>query len=220
MRVQVGEWMASRAYLLGDKEGFVGTKGSYTYREMNDRVNRFANYLLSQGVKAGERIALICKNHEDFIAAFFASAKIGVITIPVNWRLQNQETLYILQNSGARVVVYDHVFSEKIETIKADAYADIFICSGNSEVDPTFEHVLTSSENTEPNSVSSEDDTILIMYTSGTTGKPKGAMFSHENLLAASNGLTHTIDWSEKERFLLIAPFFHIGGFAPLFTNV
>lgn len=72
----------------------------------------------------------------------------------------------------------------------------------------------------EPLYVTADHEPILIMYTSGTTGKPKGALLSHINLQAASIGLSHTIDWWEQDRFLMVAPFFHIGGFAPLVTNI
>lgn len=220
MRVNVGEWMTHRALMIGSKEGFVGKNGRYTFQEMNDRVNRFANYLLSQGIKQGDRIALLCKNHEDFVTAFFGSAKIGAISIPVNWRLQVTETSYILQNSGAKVLIYDEAFSDNVQELKKESLVELYICSGNHQEDITFDSILESSNTEEPNLVSFNDDCILIMYTSGTTGKPKGAMITHHNLIAASLGLTHTVDWWEQDRFLLVAPFFHIGGLAPLIANV
>lgn len=218
MKVNVGEWMKSRSNLLGEKEAFVGKYGRYTFQQMNERVNRFANYLLNQGIKSGDRVALICKNHEDYVTAFFGSAKVGVITVPVNWRLQTKEKAYILEHSEPKVVIYDEVLAEQIEELKS--LAEIFICSGNSETDITYGQVLQSSTEVEPTIATFNEDTILMMYTSGTTGKPKGAMFSHNNLFSASIGLTHTIDWWEQDRFLLVAPLFHIGGFAPLLANV
>lgn len=220
MKMNIGEWMSQRAYLLGDKEGFVGTRARYSYQEMNQLVNKFANFLLHKGIQPGDRIALICKNHEDFIIAFFGSAKIGAITVPVNWRLSKRETAYILENSGARVVIFDDSFTEKVKAIKSGLPAEWFICSGDSEDTYTFATILADSIADEPKLRTSGQDTVLIMYTSGTSGKPKGAMLSHDNLLATSLGLIHSIDWWQQDRFLLVAPFFHIGGFAPLLANV
>src|SRR5699024_2810339 len=87
-------------------------------------------------------------------------------------------------------------------------------------VTTSFDQLLLSYRDDEPGFVSSNQDTILIMYTSGTTGKPKGAMITHQNLFAASVGMSHVIDWSAQDRFLSVAPFFHIGGFAPIITNL
>lgn len=218
MKINVGEWLKNRANLLGQKEGFVGKKGRYTFSEMNERANRFANFLIQQGIQNGDRIALVCKNHEDFVAAFFGSAKVGVMTVPVNWRLQANEKAYIIRHSGAKVIIYDEAFSEEIKEYRA--LAEIIICSGESEEDNTFDQIQQAFSKDEPKLATNNEDIILLMYTSGTTGKPKGAMLSHSNLFSASIGLTHTIDWWEQDRFLLVAPFFHIGGFAPLLANV
>src|SRR5690625_2821615 len=220
MKMNVGEWLNHRAFMVGEKTGFVGKYSDYTFSEMNQRANRFADYLLKKGVQKGDRIALICKNHEDFVTAFFGSAKIGVITVPINWRLSTHETIYILSHSEAKAVVYDEAFNQDINELKPKTSVEIFICSGDSSTDETFENILNTYSKTEPEIISFDEDTILFMYTSGTTGKPKGAMITHNNLFAASIGLTHTIDWWAEDRFLLVAPFFHIGGFAPLIANV
>src|SRR5699024_6378202 len=84
----------------------------------------------------------------------------------------------------------------------------------------SFDEVLRPYEITEPKLISNNDDTALIIFTSGTTGKPKGAILTHENLYATSVGMTKLIDWRLEDGFLSVAPFFHIGGIAPLITNM
>src|SRR5690606_8496490 len=101
LQVNVGDMMRHRAYLSPNNEGYVG-RNRYTFKEMNERVNRFAAYLKEKGIKTGERMALVCKNHEDFITAFFGAAKLGIITVPINWRLQAKELDYILSNCEPR----------------------------------------------------------------------------------------------------------------------
>src|SRR5699024_8469621 len=96
--LNIGELMKHRAYLSPEEEGFIGRE-RYSFNDMNRRVNQFSNYLLEQQIRQGERIALICKNHEDFITAFFGAAKLGIITVPINWRLGVEELNYIISRS-------------------------------------------------------------------------------------------------------------------------
>jgi|SRR5690625_1487337 len=212
--LNIGEMMKHRAYLSPSEEGFIGRK-RYSFKEMNERVNKFSNYLKEQHITPGERIALICKNHEDFITAFFGAAKLGIITVPINWRLELQELHYIISDCEPSMILFDREFSDKINQLEIDTTIPKLEVGASS-----FDHQLASYEVDEPLLASIKDDIALIMYTSGTTGKPKGAMITHENLFAASVGMSHAIDWWAQDRFLSVAPFFHIGGFAPIITNL
>jgi acyl-CoA synthetase (AMP-forming)/AMP-acid ligase II len=192
-----------------------------TFRQLNDDVNRAAHAFRAMGLEACQRIALLCKNHRAFVTAFFGAAKCGIITIPINWRLHPQEIQYILEDSGASVLIYDSVFADKVRDLKQTSGVNRYIPVGAGEdAEPTFDALISQYSNEEPELKTSGDDCILIMYTSGTTGKPKGAMITHTNLLFASIGITHVIDWWNGDRFLSVAPFFHIGGFVPLITNI
>lgn len=214
LSMNIGELMTHRAYVSPNVEGYVGRK-RYTFSDMNERVNRFSHYLKQKGLNKGDRIALFAKNNEDFITTFFAAVKLGVITVPINWRLQPNEITYILQNSNPSLLICDGEFEETIGEVLQTVSIDTLI-SGTDDFDNVFEPF--SSE--EPNLQTEGNDTALIMYTSGTTGNPKGAMITHTNLLAASIGMSHVIDWWAGDRFLSVAPFFHIGGFAPIITNL
>src|SRR5690625_830447 len=214
LSMNIGELMTHRAYVSPNVEGYVGRK-RYTFSDMNERVNRFSHYLKQKGLNKGDRIALFAKNNEDFITTFFAAVKLGVITVPINWRLQPNEITYILQNSNPSLLIFDGEFEETIGEVLQTVSIDTLI-SGTDDFDNVFEPF--SSE--EPNLQTEGNDTALIMYTSGTTGNPKGAMITHTNLLAASIGMSHVIDWWAGDRFLSVAPFFHIGGFAPIITNL
>lgn len=216
MKSNVGSLLRSRAAMLGEKIGFIHGDINITFKEMNRRANAFASFLTQQGFTKGDKMALLCKNNENVVAAFFGAAKIGVITVMANWRLQPAELQYIFTHSDAKLIVYDNSFQSVIDEVKDKIPATIFISKSTS---PSLESIWAKSVQ-EPTFISGGDDPILMMYTSGTTGKPKGALLSHDNLLSASVGLSHTVDWWEQDRFLMVAPFFHIGGFAPLITNV
>lgn len=214
LSINIGELMTQRAYLSPNKEGYVGRK-RFTFSEMNDRVNQFAHYLLNEGVKQGDRLPLFCKNNEDFITAFFAAAKIGAITVPINWRLEVNEIEYIINDAQPSLLIYDVEFEDKIsQVLKLVSIPSIQ--SGSDSFDKLIEYLPKN----EPIRLTKGHDTTLIMYTSGTTGRPKGSMITHTNLLSASLGKSHVIDWWFSDRFLSVAPFFHIGGFAPIITNL
>jgi len=214
LAINIGEMMTNRAYVTPDEEGYIGRK-RYTFAEMNKRVNQFSSYLTKQNLSAGDRIALLCKNHEDFITVFFAAAKLGIVTVPINWRLQAIEVEYILSNSEPSLLIYDGAFSQTIKELKQTVHIPTLQAG-----DESFDDIIIGLPAEEPQLQTKNNDLILIMYTSGTTGNPKGAMISHTNLLAASLGMSHVIDWWFDDRFLSVAPFFHIGGFAPIITNL
>ncbi|MBY0223158.1 class I adenylate-forming enzyme family protein [Sporosarcina aquimarina] len=216
MEMNIGSVLRSRAIMMGEKVGFIHGDTKITFEEMNERANSFSEYLQEIGLSKGDTMAILCKNNEQAIAAFFGAAKIGVISVMVNWRLGKEELQYILSHSEAKLIVYDEVFQTTIEDLKKMIPASHYISSSTS---PSFSSVW-GQKTREPIYETTGNDPILIMYTSGTTGKPKGALLSHNNLLATSIGLSHTIDWRESDKFLMVAPFFHIGGLAPLITNV
>src|SRR5690625_7863362 len=88
---------------------------------MNERVNKFADYLSKEGIHSGDRIALLCKNHEDFITAFFGAAKLGIITVPINWRLGGEELSYIISDCQPSLVLFDKEFSEEMKNLGLDS---------------------------------------------------------------------------------------------------
>jgi acyl-CoA synthetase (AMP-forming)/AMP-acid ligase II len=212
--------MGYRAYLSPDREGLVGDGYRYSFSEANARVNQLTDYLKEQGVCRGDRVAILCKNNEHVGATLFAAAKIGAIAVLLNWRLQVPELEYILHDCTPSFLVYDSEFSEAIRELRPKIPVQNYIGKGSDGTDIEFEETLRGRPVKEPESSAGGDDPAIIMYTSGTTGKPKGAVLTHDNLFWSSTGISHTIEWNYDHRFLSIAPLFHIGGLAPLITNV
>ena len=108
MRINIGEWMAKRALLTPTREGYVDSDLGLrlTFAEMNARCNRVANAFLAAGITPGERIALLLMNCAEFLETFFALAKIGAVTVPLNWRLVPDELEFILSDSGSTCLLY------------------------------------------------------------------------------------------------------------------
>jgi len=219
-KINMGNVLSNRAFLSPDLEASVGDTYRYTYKEVNDRANRFARYLETKGINKGDRIAILCKNNEHVTTSLFGAAKAGVVTVMLNWRLQPAELSYILNDCEAGLIVYDEEYQEMISEMEKSIPAKTFI-KWSPEDGGDFEAIIKNAKaGGERIGTGWDDDPAVIMYTSGTTGKPKGATLSHKNLYWASIGLAHTIDWGFKYRFLSIAPLFHIGGLAPIMANV
>lgn len=218
--LNIGKLFANRAFLTPGLEACVGDGYRYSYGDMNQRINRFSACLSASGVTPGDRMAILAKNNEQVITALFAAAKIGVITVVLNFRLQGPELAYILNDSQAAFLVYGAEFAQTVQALKGEIPATGFVSIGESGIDTEFESAIQDMDPSEPAIDRGGDDPAILMYTSGTTGKPKGAILTHNNLFWAAIGLVHTLDWAYKYRYLSVAPLFHIGGLAPVFANV
>ena len=220
MQINVGKMLANRAYLSPDLEAFSGENYRFSFRQANERASRFGAFLKKNGLARGDRIAVLCKNNEHATTALFGAAKIGVITLMLNWRLQVPELAYILSDSGAVFLLYDAEFAPVVDGLRRQTAIKHFLSVDPGNPSGDFEAALAGAKTDEPDYAGFGSDPAVLMYTSGTTGNPKGVMLTHDNLFWASLGLMHTIDWSRQYRFLSVAPLFHIGGLAPIFGNV
>lgn len=218
--LNIGKMLADRANLLGRKEGFVSNDVRLTFAEINCHANAFAHFLIAKECKAGDKIAIVCKNNENFIAAFFGAAKIGVISVVVNCRLQAKEMVDIFNHSQVRAVVYDKELESVIERTRAETAVPYYLSNKDNNGEYLISRIVQFYPQHEPEYATFNNEPILMMYTSGTTAKPKGAMLSHNNLLASAIGLSSTITLWETDRFLLVVPLFHIAGFVPVITAI
>ncbi|MFJ5714273.1 long-chain-fatty-acid--CoA ligase [Neobacillus sp. NPDC093127] len=183
---------------------------SYTYREFNEEVNRLAHGLLEQGVKKGDKLALMMKNSDHFVFTFFAAAKIGAVAVPVNFRLTTSEVQYILEQSDAAIVVCDKEFEQIIAAAKQGTIVSKVITVGEPETVGfySYEKIL-SKRTSEPDVEVSEKDDVEILYTSGTTGRPKGALFDHSQIFKVGISVVINMGIGQHERILHLAPLFH-----------
>src|SRR5680860_187162 len=218
----LGRTLSNRALLSPSMEGYVGEKYRLSFREVNERSNRFAAFLKKNNVSYGDRIAILCKNNERATTAMFAAAKIGIITVFLNWRLVARELAYVLSDCGASLLLYDGEFSEIVNQIRGEIPAKIFVGVGNAdaEQDEEFEDILCNMPAEEPEITGGGEDPAVILYTSGTTGRPKGVILTHNNCFWVPMGHSYTIEWRHNYRFLCVSPLFHVGGLAPIMTNV
>ena len=185
-----------------------------TYAKLKQNIDTFARFLEFSGIRSGDRVAMIVGNSEEFVVSLFAITKIGAIAVPLNTFLKKEEFEYILNDCGARMLISSASFanetknlldSTKIEKIVwTDKYDNL------DERNYSFTEIDESLETHERLVKSPQlDDLACIVYTSGTTGKPKGAMLSYRNFF--SNAIAGSISFqiTEKDRFIVFLPMFH-----------
>src|SRR5579863_3932736 len=199
--------------------------GSVTWSQLRDRVNGVAAAMASRGVTAGQRVAVMMTNRPEFLETMFAANALGAIAVPINFRLAPDEVAFILTDSGARLLVVDQATGPAAAAARAACRHQIgFVSVGGTDgADPWFlapDFPAGPVAGQPPLVDIPEDSPALIMYASGTTGRPKGAVISHQNLQCQA--LTVIRVWQltdDHEVNLCAAPLFHIaslGGIAPL----
>jgi len=191
---------------------------SITWAGLHDRVGRAAAAFAGQGVRRGDRVAVLMTNRPEFLESVLAASAIGAIAVPVNFRLAPAEAAYILQDSGASLVVTDPPLAPLAEAAVAASQAAQRAQAGPVPVittgaDGTYEALLAAAPPAPGEVEIDERDIALIMYTSGTTGRPKGAMLSHLNLLMQAITAIRTSRLTDDQNVGMVnVPLFHIAG--------
>ena len=223
--MNIGEWIQKRAIIRSENIFLQDKERIYNNRQFNERVNRTANALGHLDIAKGDRVALLMSNCSEFLEIFFACAKTGAIMVPLNFRLAVPELIYILTDAEPAVLIYAAEFAPKVQEIKsAGLSVRYYFCHGGDARpdDPDFAERIERHPATEPSEPEAVDlkDPLFIMYTAGTTGDPKGAVLTHENILfgAIHSLLGYGVDRSYKS--LVVAPLFHIGALAASVTPI
>lgn len=208
--MDIGSYLSVNARNFGEKWAISFEGKDYNYSQFNSEVNKFAHGLLSLKVKKGEKVSLMMKNSDYFVFAYFALAKVGAVVVPINFRLTTVEVEYILEQSETSIIICDEEFDEMIEAAANKTAIRTIITVGNPKIASHISYQELRTENQEePDVEVLETDDLEILYTSGTTGRPKGALFDHKRIFNV--GLTMIIGMgiNQHDHFLHIAPLFH-----------
>jgi long-chain acyl-CoA synthetase len=210
----IGDLLVRNANKFPDKEALVAEDGvRLTFRMLNERVDRLCQALLGIGLKKGDRIGVLVHNCHQFIEIYFAAAKTGAIFCPYNNHLREWELKDIIDYSTPRFLFLDKDFAGMIGTLAPGlSSVDRYIClqKMDSEVMADYESSLSSGANEEPSGRVGEDDVLSIIFTAGTTGKPKGAMRTHRHLMSDAVASVIELGVSYDERVLITFPMYHV----------
>ena len=213
------DWLKSHADRTPQKLAQVDleTGRQFTYFEMNARANRLASFLRTEfGVQQGDRISLLAKNSSDYFEILFACSKIGAILNTLNWRLAVPELEYIINDCTPRILIYEPEFADLVEGLRPLTNFENHIIIGAKDAPPgewNYETALAAGtpQNFDGPTLRYED-TWAILYTSGTTGRPKGAMVTYGNFFYNAVGMGQAINLNSQDINLVMLPTFHAGG--------
>lgn len=187
-----------------------------TYAQLEEHANQIANGLLASGVKKGARVGYLGKNTDEYFEMLFGVAKAGAVTLPIGWRLAPAEIAHILQDGAVELLFVGAEFAELADSAIQLTGKPIRILYMESEADDGFRGWRDRQTREIPPVEIDPGDTALQLYTSGTTGRPKGVMLSHDNVLEmwseAGDAGFSWFQWSEDEVCLVAMPVSHVGG--------
>ncbi|MGE0975436.1 class I adenylate-forming enzyme family protein [Staphylococcus cohnii] len=206
------DWIKTRATFDDEKaaviDPFKGTE--WTYQDLNIRAENLANYLQDQGVKRGDVVGIFTPNDVALLDLMFASFKLGAVYLPINWRLKTQEIKSVIEDSNVKLIFYAEKHVSSLEGIADDLL--------HMDIDSNaYDEIVDPSQHRPFNTVSVEgSDLASLMYTSGTTGLPKGVMFSYDSLVNNPINIALTYKINSTYTTIVSTPMFHVLGFNDL----
>jgi fatty-acyl-CoA synthase len=222
--MHAGDLLSKRAQLSPDREALLDleTGRRFTYSELNARANRIANALHDElGIGKGDRVSIFAYNGIEYLDLFYGLAKIGAVFAPLNWRLVARELVYIVNDCKPSVIICGPEFAATLEEMLPDTGVEQVLFLGKSSQPElaSYEQLLAGASEAEPGRPPLDaDDPYCILYTSGTTGRPKGAMIPHRQVLW--NCINTAVSWGLNENDVspVFTPLFHAGGLFAFLT--
>ncbi len=206
----IGQWLADRARLTPDRVAIRFLGSELTYAALDRRANRLAAGLAERGLRRGDRLATLTQTSPDHVATLFACARLGVALQPISWRLAPAEVAYQLADAEPSLLLASAEHEELAAASSTVSLEARGRSGGGVEIarigDPTLE------ADAEVEDVAHDEDPLLLVYTSGTTGKPKGALLTHANCFWTNLSFDRTTSLRDDDVVLQVLPQFHVGG--------
>ncbi|MBW2345281.1 MAG: long-chain fatty acid--CoA ligase [Deltaproteobacteria bacterium] len=211
----IGDWIRKWSDLFPRKTAVIEGEKRFSYVDINKNCNKIANYLLSKSVSKGDRVAVLSYNTHKFLEIYFAANKIGALFVPLNWRMAAEEITGILDDCQPRVLFFAEEFADTVSLLKDRIEGlDFFISLGSegSEWSAVNSQIHAISDEEPLVSEKDPEDPHIIMYTSGTTGAPKGVILSNRKTFFNVLNANIFFKLTPNDVFLVSRPLFHSGG--------
>jgi len=208
--------------LFGDDIGVIADDGTeYTYNELGDRINRLSNALRTWGVEKGDRVAILAPNAHYFIETLYATMQLGAIFVPLNFRLQPREYEYLLGDCEPSVVIADYEYAEKLRPHRGNAGVAEWVAYDAEAAEGKWQDYETHLANAADSPIEDleleETDDATILYTSGTTGEPKGVVHTHRIQHYHALIHSHHVELEDDDTILWTSPMFHLNGWGHIY---
>ncbi|GAJ09278.1 unnamed protein product, partial [marine sediment metagenome] len=207
----IGELVDFQSKKYGDKPFFIvpETGRLVTFRQVGECINRITDSLRQQGIGKGDKVSIIMPNIPEYAYIFFGAMKMGAVANPINTHLQAPELQYILEHAEGKIVVTTPDFMpllEEVWQLRGKTLPVAILNEGDEDL-----HLQQAKPGTPSSPVQvSPDDEAELLYTTGTTGRPKGVLLTHSNLLYEAQFIIDGHSLTENDRCLCLLPFFHI----------
>lgn len=215
MVLTLGEIFDSTVLKFPDKEALVDCRSNvrFTYKEWAYQVNKLANAFLQAGINKGDIVSMYLYNREELATTYFACAKIGAVFNPINFRLTVEEVSYIIEDASPKIFIYEEAMESVVRPLASRfPFVSFWTCDCDKETPSyaaSWHKCLDNAINRDIRIEISEDDPYAIMYTSGTTGRPKGVIHCHRDMVEQSMIMLHALEMDSSDRGLTMAPMFH-----------
>ena len=182
----IGDIIRRNAKRYPKKAALIFGNSRYTFEELNSRVNSLVNGLIALGLNKGDRIAVLLDSCPQFVELYCAAGKGGLVLVPLNCRLSSQDLTYLVNNAEANTLVLGANYLSLLDSMRFDLkiVKNFIIVGGNDKGMTSYDDLLSQHPSNEPNLEIREEDLVYLLYTSGTTGLPKGIMHTHKTILA------------------------------------
>ena len=216
------EFLTIASAIVPDRTAIVFDGLRLTYEELQDRVNRLADALAGLGVESGDRVGVLQVNCNECVEAYFAAAKLDAIYVPMNFRARADELTYMVNDSGAKVLMVGSRYAELVRHCAADfdPVEHYVALEERAEGWHFYEDLIASASPEERFPEGDGDDLTMILFTAGTTGSPKGVMLSHDSFASYILSDVSPADPEIEERTILTVPLYHIAGVQALMAAI
>ncbi len=206
-----GNWIHRRRVKSAQHAAVIHAGVSFNYAQLAGRIDQLSDALRARGISRGSRVAFLGANHAAFLETMFAVTQLGALFVPLNIRLAPRELNFALRDSGSELFIYVENFAAEAQSAIADSpVRECLEVAAVPGTDSSYEHALNSGENRHVDVQVLLEDPAIILYTSGTTGTPKGAVLTHGNMTWNSYNVIVDYDVTSKSVGLLISPLFHV----------
>jgi long-chain acyl-CoA synthetase len=185
----------------------------FSYKELNERINQLCHALQEKGLKFNSKIAILANNLHHYVEVFFAAAKCGMVSVPINWRFSKREWSLLLSRSDVEMLIVEDQFTDDVDEIRPELpmLEQYIIIGDDKDGWLNYEHLYTHCSKNEPSTAVHPEDEVFLWHTSGTTGPPKEVIWTHENWLAGVRDVIISHEVNSDCVFLSAIPAFHIG---------
>jgi fatty-acyl-CoA synthase len=210
----INDWVQHHARVSPTKTATVELASGrrHSYAEMHDRVGRIARMIRDAGVKPGDRVGVLALNSSDILDIVCATWRIGAIHLALNFRLTATELAYILSDAGSKLVFADSALRDTLDALKPQTPSVSWLELDGHGGDSPFESAIRAASPVQESVDRKETDQALLMYSSGTTGRPKGVIISHGMVMAGMLNLIIPYEFGRRSVSYAVLPLFHIGG--------